>query len=50
MCILPGMVRLDLGLGEGLDSDDGEVVGVVLGCEMENYLCFHSSFGVREKE
>ena len=36
MCVLPGLVRLDLGLGEGLDGDDdepNEVVGVVSGCE-----------------
>ena len=38
MCILPGLVRLDLGLGAGLDGDGEEVVGVVSGCEMENYF------------
>ena len=34
MCILPGLVRLDL----GLDGDYEEVVGGVSGCEMENYF------------
>ena len=29
MCILPGLVRLDLGVGVGLDGDGEEVVGVV---------------------
>ena len=33
MNVQPGLVRLDLGLGEGLDGDDEEVVGVVSGCE-----------------
>ena len=27
--VLPGLVRLDLGVGGGLDGDGGEVVGVV---------------------
>ena len=39
MCELPGLVRLDLGVGGGLDGDSGEVLGVV-SCEMGNYLCF----------
>ena len=31
MCLLPGLVRLDLVIGSGLDGEDGEeVVGVVL--------------------
>ena len=30
---IPGLVRLDLGLGEGLDGDGEEVIGVVSGCE-----------------
>ena len=34
MCVLPGLVRLDLGVGGGLDGDGDEVVGVV-SCEME---------------
>ena len=34
MCLLPGLVRLDLGLREGLDGDDEEVIGVVSGCEI----------------
>ena len=33
MGILPGLVRLDLSIGGGLDGIDGEVVGVVSGCE-----------------
>ena len=36
-------MRLDLGLGEGLDGDDGEVVVVVSGCEMEKSLQTFSS-------
>ena len=39
MCVLPGLVRLDLGVGAGLDGDGEEVVGVG-SCEMENILCF----------
>ena len=38
MCTLPGLVRLNLSIGRVLDDDDEEVVGVVPGCEMENYL------------
>ena len=30
MCVLPGLVRLDLGVGVGLDGGVDEVVGVVL--------------------
>ena len=37
MCILPGLVTLDLVVGGGLDGDGEEVVGVV-SCEMENYM------------
>ena len=37
MCVLLGLVRLDLGVGGGLDGDSEEVVGVV-SCEMENYM------------
>ena len=37
MCILPGLVRLDLGFGGGLDGGGEEVVGLV-SCEMENYF------------
>ena len=29
VCVLPGLVRLDLSLGGGLDGDGDEVVGVV---------------------
>ena len=29
ICVLPGLVRLDLGIGGGLDGDGEEVVGVV---------------------
>ena len=32
MCILPGLVRLDLSIGGGLDDDEEEVGGVVSGC------------------
>ena len=39
MCILPGLVMLDLGVGGGLDGDSEEVAGVV-SCEMEIFLCF----------
>ena len=39
MCVLPGLVGLDLGVGAGLDGDGEEVVGVV-SCEMENILFF----------
>ena len=35
-CVLPGLVRLVLGVGSGLDVDGGEVVGVV-SCEMKIY-------------
>ena len=38
MCVLPGLVRLDLGVGGGLDGDSEEVVGVV-SCEMGNFTC-----------
>ena len=34
MCVLPGFVRLDFGIGGGQDDDDEEVVGVVSGYEM----------------
>ena len=34
LCILLGLVRLDLGVGGVLDGDGEEVVGVV-SCEME---------------
>ena len=37
MCILLGLVRLDLGVGGGLDCDGEEVVGVV-SCEMKIIL------------
>ena len=33
--ILPGLVRLDLGIGGGLVGDGEEVIGVVSGCEIE---------------
>ena len=39
MCILPGLVRLDLGFFGGLDGDGKEVVGVV-SCEMVSYFVF----------
>ena len=39
MCILPGLVMLDLGISGGLDGDGEEVVGVV-SCEMEKYFLF----------
>ena len=41
MCILPGLVRMDLGLGEGLDGDDEEVIGVVSGCEILKHQVLH---------
>ena len=34
MCIIPGLLRLDLSIGGGLDGDGEEVVGVV-SCELE---------------
>ena len=34
MCVLPGVVGLDLSLGYGLDGDGEGVIGVVSGCEM----------------
>ena len=34
MCVLPGLVRLDLGIGGGLNGDGEEGIGVVSGCEM----------------
>ena len=34
MCVLPGLVRLDLGVGGGLGGAGEEVVGVV-SCKME---------------
>ena len=37
LLILPGLVRLDLGVGSSLDGDGEEVVGVVL-CEMKIIL------------
>ena len=37
MCVLPELVRLDLGVGGGLDGDGEEVVCVV-SCEMEKYV------------
>ena len=30
MFVLPGLVKLDLGLGEGLDGDGEKVIGVVM--------------------
>ena len=41
--LLPGLVRLDLGVGGGLDGYGEEVVGVV-SCEMGIYL-FVSNLG-----
>ena len=37
---LLGLVMLDLGVGSGLDGD-GEEVGGVVSCEMENYHPMH---------
>ena len=37
MCVLPGLLRLDLSLGGGVDGDGEEVVGVVTD---ENPLLF----------
>ena len=39
ICVLPGLVRLNLSIGGGLDSggDGGEVVGVV-SCEIKNNI------------
>ena len=34
LCVLPELVRLDLGVGSGLDCDGEEVVGVVSCCEI----------------
>ena len=38
--LLPGLVRLDLIIGGGLDGDWEEVIGVVSGCEMGNIFVF----------
>ena len=38
MCVLPELVRLDLGVVGGLDGDSEEVVGGV-SCEMGNFTC-----------
>ena len=38
--VLPGLVRLDLSIGGGLDGDDEEVVCVVSGCEMGDCFIF----------
>ena len=35
--VLPGLVRLDLSIGGGLDGDDEEVIGGVSGCKMNFY-------------
>ena len=41
MCILPGLVRLDLSIGGGLDGDsDGEEVVGVVSCEIEKIFVF----------
>ena len=40
MCIQPGLVGLELGVGSSLVVDGEEVFGV-FGCEMEIYLCFY---------
>ena len=40
MCLLPGLVLLDLGVGSGLDGDGEKVVGVV-SCEREKKLFFY---------
>ena len=37
MCILPGLVRLDLGIGEGLDGGGDQVIRVVSGCEIQEF-------------
>ena len=37
MCILPGLVVLDLGVESGLVGNGEEVFGVVSCCEMENF-------------
>ena len=29
LCVLPGLSRLNFGIGGGLDGDDDEVIGVV---------------------
>ena len=39
LCILPGLVGLDLGYREGLDRDGEVVIGVVSGCG-RGYLKF----------
>ena len=36
--VLPGLVRLGLGIGGVLDGDGKEVVGVVSGCEIIAFL------------
>ena len=41
VCVLPGLVRLDLSIGGGLDGDsDGEEVVGVVSCEIEKIFVF----------
>ena len=37
---LSGLVMLDLSIGEGLDSDVEEGMGVVSGCELGKFFVF----------
>ena len=43
MCILPGLVMLELGIGSGLVGDGEEVFGVV-SCEMKKKYFFWGVF------
>ena len=40
MCVLPGLVRLDLSLGEGQDGGGGEVIGVIFEIIIEEAIVF----------
>ena len=40
MWVLPGLLMLDLGLGEGVDGNGEGVIGVVSGCEMGKKFVF----------
>ena len=48
MCVLPGLMGFDLGLGEGLDGDGEEVIGVVSGCKIgkPNIIVIPNAFSI----